>query len=146
MNPQLGLRHVARVRARVGEFLEAGIVPEGIRRVIPLAGGTVEGPEIRGEVLPLGADWNLVRADGSETVSARYVIRTDDGVLLSVLNEGVISDTPDGRLGLTRLRIEAPVGSRYAELNDAVLVGSLTVEQDGVGVVVVLEYWRVVAH
>jgi hypothetical protein len=145
MSPQLGLRRVAHVRARIGEFLEAGIVPEGVRRVIPLAGGTVEGPEIRGEVLPLGADWNLVRADGSESVSARYVIRTDDGVLLSVLNEGVIADTPDGRLGLTRLRIEAPVESRYADLNDAVLVGSLTVEEDASGVVVVLEYWRVVA-
>lgn len=42
--------------------------------------------------MPLGADWNLVRADGSETVSARYLIRTHDGVLLSVLNEGVIAD------------------------------------------------------
>ena len=147
MSPVLELRLLARVRARIGDLLEAGDVPGGRRRVIPILGGTVEGPELFGSVLPLGADWNLVRSDGRESVSARYLIRTDDGILLSVLNEGVISDTAGGRLGLTALRIEAPRGSRYGELNDAVLVGSLLVEDDpATGVAVLLEYWRVVAR
>jgi hypothetical protein len=141
MNPRLGLRLVARARVRIGGFLEAGPVDGGQRRVIPLAGGSVDGPEIVGEVLPLGADWNLVRRDGSETVSARYLIRTHDDVLLSVQNEGVIAGRAEGRRGITALRIEAPAASDYAWLNDAVLVGSLTVD-DGAGEpVVVLEYW-----
>lgn len=145
MNPALELRLIARVRARIGEFLEAGEVPGGQRRVIPITGGTVEGPDLVGEVVPLGADWNLVRADGTETVSARYLIRTHDGVLLSVLNEGVITGGPDNALGITALTIEAPVGTSYAWLNDAVLVGSLTVDADDQGVAIVLEYWRAVA-
>lgn len=145
MNPSLELRLIARLRVSVGEFLEAGEIPAGRRRVIPIGAGTVDGPELFGEVLPLGADWNLVRADGSETVSARYVIRTRDGVLLSVTNEGVITDRPDGRLGITSLKIEAPKDGGYAWLNDAVLVGSLGVDQEDSGPVVVLEYWCAVA-
>jgi hypothetical protein len=145
MNPRLALRLVARARVRIGGFLEAGHVDGGQRRVIPLAGGSVDGPEIAGEVLALGADWNLVRRDGSETVSARYLIRTHDDVLLSVQNDGVIADRPDGRLGITALRIEAPTGSAYAWLNDAVLAGSLTVDDADGEPVVVLEYWCVTA-
>jgi hypothetical protein len=142
MNPPLTLRLVARLRVEIGEFLEVGEVPDGRRRVIPITGGIVDGPEIRGEVVPLGADWNLVRADGTETVSARYLIRTHDDVLLSVLNEGVISERPGGRLGVTSVRIEAPRYSSYGWLNDAVLVGSLQVDAIDGEVVVGLEFWR----
>jgi hypothetical protein len=141
VNPPLTLRRVARLRVEIGEFLEVGEVPDGRRRVIPITGGVVDGPEIRGDVVPLGADWNLVRADGSETVSARYLIRTHDDVLLSVLNEGVISDRPEGRLGVTSVRIEAPRDTSYGWLNDAVLVGSLQVDVADADVVVVLEFW-----
>jgi hypothetical protein len=141
VNPPLTLRLVARLRVEIGEFLEVGEVPDGRRRVIPITGGVVDAPEIRGDVVPLGADWNLVRADGSETVSARYLIRTHDDVLLSVLNEGVISDRPEGRLGVTSVRIEAPRDTSYGWLNDAVLVGSLQVDVADADVVVVLEFW-----
>lgn len=141
MNPPLTLRLVARLRVGIGEFLEVGEVPDGRRRVIPITGGVVDGPEIRGHVVPLGADWNLVRADGTETVSARYLIRTHDDVLLSVLNEGVIGDHPDGRLGLTSVRIEAPRDTSYGWLNDAVLVGSLQTDVVDAEVVVGLEFW-----
>jgi hypothetical protein len=141
MNPALALRLIARLRVDIGEFLEVGEVPSGRRRVIPIGRGTVDGPELVGEVVPLGADWNLVRADGSETVSARYLIRTHDDVLLSVHNEGVIADRPAGRFGVTALSIEAPRDSPYAWLNDAVLVGSLGVDAGADGVAVLLEYW-----
>lgn len=142
MNPELTTRLIARVRVRVGEFIDAGTIPEGHRRIIPIAAGIVEGPRIRGEVVPLGADWNLVRADGTETVSARYAIRTDDGWVLSVLNEGVIANRSIGRYGITALRIEAPRESPYADLNDAVIVGSLGVEEDAEGLLILLEYWQ----
>jgi hypothetical protein len=143
MNSPLTLRLVARLQVGVGEFLEVGDVPGGRRRVIPITGGNVDGPEIRGEVVPLGADWNLVRGDGTETVSARYLIRTHDDVLLSVLNEGVISDRAVGRLGVTSVRIEAPRDTSYGWLNDAVLIGSLQVEVVATDVVVGLEFWYV---
>ena len=36
----------------------------GLRRVVPITGGTFEGPRIRGRVVPGGADWQVVRPDG----------------------------------------------------------------------------------
>src|ERR1700744_214680 len=43
---------------------------EGTRRIIPITGGTVKGPRIRGAVLNIGADWNLSRKDGAGSVEA----------------------------------------------------------------------------
>lgn len=145
MSPTLELRKIAHVRVTVGEFLLAGPTAHGQRRVIPITGGTADGPELYGEVLPLGADWNHQRADGTETVSAKYLIKTQDDVLLTVLNDGVISDGPSDRLGISTLTIEAPIGSEYAWLNDAALVGSLVVEESTAGPIIVLEYWQAVA-
>lgn len=146
MASELGLELLARVSVRIDEPIETGAVPGGQRRVIPIRSGRVEGERLSGEVVTLGADWNLLRDDGTESVSARYLIRTADGALLSVLNEGVIADRAAGRIGITVLSIEAPIGSAYAWLNDAVLVGSLDVETDDEGLRIVLGYWEAVVR
>ena len=52
------------LRVQVGPPMELGEVPKGRRRIIPILGGTFEGPNIRGKVLAGGADWQIVRADG----------------------------------------------------------------------------------
>lgn len=118
------LELVARLEVLIGEPVDVGATPAGHRRVIPITGGVARGPLITGEVLPLGADWNAVRADGVASVSARYLVRTGDGAVLTVTNEGSIP--ADGSAGLTSPRVEAPVDGPYAWLNDAVLVGTLT--------------------
>jgi hypothetical protein len=41
-----------------------GQTPYGERRIINILGGTVEGPKLKGKILPGGADWQIVRADG----------------------------------------------------------------------------------
>ncbi|MFJ6727934.1 MULTISPECIES: DUF3237 family protein [unclassified Streptomyces] len=119
--PRLVRELVARLTVFVGEPIVVGRTPRGLRRVIPLTGGTVTGPRVHGEVLPLGADWSLIREDGVPTVDATYLVRTDDGVVLSVTNSGALTDHGF----VTTPRIEAPEGP-YAWLNDAVLVGTLT--------------------
>ena len=69
----------------LGTPLEIGFLPSGSeRRVIPILGGTFEGPSIRGRVLPGGADWQLVHANGSAELDARYTLQTDTGALISV--------------------------------------------------------------
>ena len=65
----LALTLLARVRVGIGEPFDVGRVPEGRRRVIPIASGVVEGDAISGEVVPLGADWNLARTDGSDRLA-----------------------------------------------------------------------------
>jgi hypothetical protein len=54
------------------------------RRVISILGGTVEGPSRRGRVLPGGADWQIVHANGSAELDARYTLQTDTGALILV--------------------------------------------------------------
>jgi hypothetical protein len=39
-------------------------------------------------VLPGGADWQLVRADGVADLEARYTLETHDGALIYVRNRG----------------------------------------------------------
>ncbi|MGM1062259.1 DUF3237 domain-containing protein [Saccharothrix sp. Mg75] len=124
------LELVARLRVLVGEPIDAGPVPGGRRRVIPITGGSADGPLITGEVLPIGADWSLVRADGVPTVTAKYLVRTEDGTVLTVTNSGTISVDGGVPRGLTTPRVEAPAGP-HAWLNDAVLVGTLDLLLDG---------------
>jgi hypothetical protein len=59
-----------------------GVAPAGHRRVIPIAGGTFEGPKLRGNVLTGGGDWMLVRPDGVAQIDVRVTLQTDDGDLI----------------------------------------------------------------
>lgn len=102
--------------------MDHGETSAGRRRVIPITGGNFEGPEIRGEVLAGGADWQLTRPDGVTEVEAIYDIRTDDGAVIHVVNRGIVAP-PYVR---TAPRFDAPRG-RYDWLNRAVFVGTLKV-------------------
>ena len=93
MTPELVL--ALEVRAQVGTPLELGPVPAGRRRIIPILGGTFEGSEIRGRVLPGGADWQIVRADGVAELDTRYTLETDDGKLIYVQNPGIRHASPE---------------------------------------------------
>lgn len=114
---------------------DVGEVISGHQRIIPITGGTFEGPAIRGKVLPGAADWNLVRNDGVTVVSANYFLRTDDGVVIKISNQGVNSSLPTPATAPVRPRFtipifEAPKG-RYDWLNKSVFVGTLTLAAPG---------------
>jgi hypothetical protein len=72
----------------VGEVLSLGAAPAGERRVVGILGGTFVGPELRGEVLPGGADWQLARRDGVVEVDAHYALREAGGGIIRVLSQG----------------------------------------------------------
>ena len=86
--PSPALEHVCRVDAELEEPLVVGDVPLGTRRVIPIAGGTVEGPRLRGAILSGGADWQLVDGDGTAVIDTRYLMRTEDGDLIVITTQG----------------------------------------------------------
>ena len=67
---------------------ELGDTPHGRRRVIPIAGGSFRGERLAGRVVPGGADWQLLRADGVAELDARYTLETDDRALIYVRNFG----------------------------------------------------------
>ena len=105
--------------------LDLGLSPYGERRMVPIVGGSFEGPGLQGTVLPGGADRQLVRRDGAVSLDAVYELKTDDGVVISVRNR-VLSRSPKDspRYAYSTLDIVAPEG-KYGWLNDFVYVGTL---------------------
>src|SRR5689334_706482 len=77
------------LHVQVGPPTELGEVPRGRRRIIPILGGTFEGPNVRGKVLQGGADWQIVRADGLAELDTRYMLQTDTGSLVYIQNAGI---------------------------------------------------------
>jgi hypothetical protein len=66
-----------------------GKAPGGDRRVGLVAGGTFEGPRLKGKVLPGGSDWIIVRPDGCMTLDVRLVLETHDGALIGMTYRGL---------------------------------------------------------
>jgi hypothetical protein len=68
---------------------EVGTTGKGTRKIISITGGSFEGPQIKGSILPGGYDWQLVRNDGVIEIDARYVLQTDDGNMITIVNTGL---------------------------------------------------------
>lgn len=79
----------ATLEVRVAKPIEIGAVNGGRRRVIPITGGELRGPDVRGRVLHAGADFQLVQDDGVADLDARYVIELDDGTKVFVANRAM---------------------------------------------------------
>ena len=100
--PEPLLTPVYRLDAALGEPLDLGDVREGHRRIVPLTGGTFEGPGMQGKLLPgASADWQTVLPDGTAIADIRYTLQTEAGALLYVQSRGVRHGSPEV---LARLR------------------------------------------
>jgi Protein of unknown function (DUF3237) len=73
---------------------EIGATPRGTRRFFAAIGGSFEGPRLRGEVLPDGGDWLLMRPDGVLEQDVRITLKTDDGAFIYVRYAGMRHATP----------------------------------------------------
>ena len=88
--PEPRLTLVYRLDAVLGEPLDLGEVSQGHRRIVPQIGGTFEGPDVKGKLLPgASADWQIVLPDGTVLGDIRYTLQTNDGALLYVQSRGV---------------------------------------------------------
>jgi hypothetical protein len=102
--------------------IDLGVGPLGQRAMVPITGGTFEGPDIRGTVLAGGADRQLVREDGIRMLDALYELQTDDGAIITVRNQ-VLSHSRPGEARFSFIQITAP--EEYAWLNQSIHVGTL---------------------
>jgi len=101
--PDPSLTRVYRLEATLGEPLDLGDLAQGRRRIVPLAGGTLAGPELNGTLLPgSSADWQTVLPDGTALGDIRYTLQTDNGDLLYVQSRSVRHGSPDVLARLTR--------------------------------------------
>jgi hypothetical protein len=111
------LEHVFDVEVLLGEIEDHGMTRAGHRRIIPIVGGSIRGRigsapggasvgapgGVRGgsddvlvaEILPGGADWQVVRADGSIEIDGRYSASTPEGELLYLHATGIRSGPPE---------------------------------------------------
>src|ERR1700675_4283118 len=79
-----------------------GAVPHGTRLIAPIASGTFEGPRLRGQVLPGGGDWLLLRSDGVLELDLRITLETDDHALIYMTFQGLRHGPPDAIAALGR--------------------------------------------
>jgi hypothetical protein len=100
--PLVSEQPILTVRAELGGIQRLGATPYGERRIINILGGSVEGPRLRGRILPGGADWQIVRADGVVDLRARYTVETDSGGLILVNSEGYRHGPPEVMAALAR--------------------------------------------
>jgi hypothetical protein len=121
--------HMWDAKVKISGVVNIGESKRGSRRVIPITGGTFEGPKIKGEVLPGGEDWQLTRPDGDTELYARYMMKTSDGFVIQVINQALIhSGMADGKpTSYVRsvLDLEAPKNSPYDYLNHSIFIGTL---------------------
>lgn len=114
-------------KVKIANMINVGESKRGVRRVIPITGGMFSGPKIKGEVLPGGEDWQLVRPDGDTELYARYLLKTDDGHVIQVINQALIHVGEQGKNFYCKsvLDLEAPKDSPYDYLNHAIFIGTL---------------------
>lgn len=140
------LEFVCELHVKLGQTYTVGQTAHGARVVIPITGGTFEGPNMKGTVLEGGADYQLVdQAKGRNEIEAIYSIKTDDGVYIHIRNCGLIvtGKNTDGSPNFyfrCAPKFEAPSDSKYDWLNNSLFLckpGGFTPE--GIS----LRVWRV---
>ena len=89
------LEFVFEMRVTVAQPVDFGVMDHGRRRVIEITGGTFEGPDIKGRVMPGGADWQSIQEDGFSRLDTRYALETDAGELIYVQNFGLRHAPPE---------------------------------------------------
>ena len=129
----------------LGPIVKVGPTARGGRTIIPITGGSFSGPEIRGEVMPGGWDWQLLRNDGCTELEADYMLRTHDGTVINVLNKGVACPPAAGEAsaGVRTVAVfEAPIGA-YDWMSKSAFVGMLVPYESPGGPAVKIRFYRV---
>jgi hypothetical protein len=90
------------LRADLEEPQIVGDTPVGGRRIFYVKSGSFAGPRLRGDVLPGGGDWVVVRRDGVSQLDVRITLRTEDGSLVFVSYRGLADISPDIRTRISK--------------------------------------------
>ena len=141
------LEFALQLKVTLGEAFAIDNTQHGRRTVIPITGGTFEGPAIKGTIINGGADYQLNnRATGRTELEAIYCIKTDDGIYIHVRNRGIIANgkDADGKPSFyfrAAPQFEAPADSKYGCLNKALFVCAPEFSADFKGIV--LNVWKV---
>ena len=117
-------------RVTISPAVVLGETAFGHRQYIPITGGTVAGPKLKGQVLPGGWDFQLALPGGCGTLSADYFLRAEDGTVIHIVNESFSCGMSGagGERSFFRPRFEAPKGP-HDWLNRSSFVALLELEK-----------------
>jgi hypothetical protein len=139
---------------KVAAPIVVGQGADGLRRYVPITGGEVQGPLLKGKVLAAGGDLQVFRtADDVLDLEATYILESDDGVKISVINSGyrhgpaeVIARMARGEAAApteyyfrTSARLDAPKGSKYEWVNRMLFISTAERQAD----LVIVHFYRV---
>ena len=124
------LEFALQLKVTLGEAFGIDNTQHGRRTVIPITGGTFEGPLLKGTIINGGADYQLNTENRTE-LEAIYCIKTDDGVYIHVPSF-YFRAAP---------QFEAPADSKYGWLNNSLFVCAPDFSPGFKGIV--LNVWRV---
>ena len=139
------LEFALQLKVSIGEPYGIDNTQHGRRTVVPITGGTFEGPRLKGTIINGGADYQLNTEKRTE-LEAIYCIRTDDGINIHVRNKGIIYNGLDAEGKPTFYfraapTFEAPADSKYGWLNNALFVCTPQWEDGFQGII--LNVWMV---
>lgn len=90
------------LRAELQPPQDVGDTPLGPRHIFYVSGGSFSGPRVKGQVLPGGGDWVLVRKDGVSQLDVRITLRSDDGCMIFVNYRGLVDIPSDIRARIAK--------------------------------------------
>ncbi len=123
-------KFVMRLDVDIAPPVRVGKTDKGELYIIPITGGSFEGPDMKGEVCAGGADWNTRIGPDSAHVFAKYWIKASDGEVISIQNEAMIYEK-EGEPIITSPRFEADRNGKYAFLSENEFVGELVPQEGG---------------
>jgi hypothetical protein len=146
------LEFVCELKVELADPMVVGNTPRGLRRIIPIIGGTVSGPLFNGEILKGGSDWQFIRKDGVTELEAHYQFKTDDGIIIYIKNVGLRVATPEVAARMAKgekvskddyyfratPQFEAPEG-KYYWMNNALFICTGERNPDSV----LIQVWKV---
>lgn len=146
------LEYLTHLEILVGTPVEVGQTHAGLRRMIPILGGSATGQELTGTILPGGADFQVLRSETVTYLDARYVIESDTGERVFVTNLAYRTGSAEDVAALVRgeqvpaeriyfrcaPRFEVS-GAELSWLESTVVIGSGRREPDRV----VIDLWSV---
>lgn len=96
------LEHLCDLLVDVSPPIAVGETAGGLRRLVPITGGTVIGPKLQGRVLPAGADFQQILEGTTAHLDARYVIELSDETRVFVHNRALRHADPETSARLMR--------------------------------------------
>lgn len=122
------LRPVIRIVVNVAPPEVLGQLSGAERRIISIVSGTVSGPGFTGAILPGGSDMQVVRADGTIELTARYAADVGPHGKLLIENTGIRRAAAAGEESTQPyfrgvMRFSAPSGS-LEWLNNSIFVST----------------------